>query len=75
MALSALERIILNQAKSILKNPKLKGDDLRAWANDRESMEKDLRADEVLIAMPNDEFFACFPKNKDLRESSDKPTA
>ena len=40
-----LEKIIIKELKTALKNPKLKADDLQEWSNSEESVKKNLNED------------------------------
>ncbi|HTX22294.1 MAG TPA: hypothetical protein VMD27_10630 [Candidatus Aquilonibacter sp.] len=70
MSLLPIERQILNAAKFLLHNSKLKEADLLEWSNSKERVQKNLRENEIMLEFPADGLYAAFPKAADKRQPS-----
>lgn len=70
MALLPIERQILNAARLLLCNRKLREKDLLEWSTSKAVVKKGLRDGEIMIEFAADGLYAAFPAAADKRETA-----
>jgi len=66
MSLATLETAILEEAKIVAKNPKLRRKDMLEWSTGVDAMKKPALGETVLY-LPTMKIYVCIEKKRDLR--------
>ena len=68
MSMATLERAVLDEAKTVLKNPKLKMKDIMEWSTSGEKVKEGCINDEIAVRCPSIGVWVAVSKTLDKRE-------
>lgn len=72
MSMKSLERVIINELRTLVKNPKLRLKDLLEWSTSEGAVDNNLQGGEVKVHLPGIGVWCAIAKEHDRREATPK---
>jgi hypothetical protein len=71
VSFQSLERQIVQAARTVLENPKLKLSEVREWSTDAQTVRENLNHDELLLHLPDPGVWIAVPSTADRRAAKE----